>query len=77
MKAQTALRKYREEKMMLTDMAKLLGIGQSRYFYIESGERPVSPELAEKISLILHVPQERLFLPSNFMARDVSAKKTK
>lgn len=72
MKAKTMLRLARESgKETVSSMANRLNIGISRYYMIETGERPASPIIAKKISEILNVPQDHIFLPQSFTARDV------
>jgi transcriptional regulator with XRE-family HTH domain len=68
------LRELREQRgETITSMAAKLEIGVSRYYMIESGARPASPELAEKIAKILGVETEYLFLPQSFTVREVEA----
>jgi transcriptional regulator with XRE-family HTH domain len=68
------LRELREQRgETITSMAAKLEIGVSRYYMIESGARPASPELAEKIAAILGVETEHLFLPQSFTVREVEA----
>jgi len=70
MKAKTMLRLTRElKKETITSMANKLKIGISRYYMIESGERPASQKLARQISEILNVKQEDIFLPQSFTVR--------
>lgn len=77
MKAKTMLRLTRElKKETITSMANKLKIGISRYYMIESGERPASPKLARQISEILNVKQEDIFLPQSFTAREISKSKS-
>ncbi len=72
MKAKTMLRLTRELKNeTITSMASKLKVGISRYYMIESGERPASPKLARQISEILNVKQEDIFLPQSFTAREI------
>ena len=74
MEEKTLLRKAREERgETITGMANKLGIGVSRYFYIENGERPATPELAKEISMILNVNEEDIFLPQSFTVRKIGA----
>ncbi len=66
----TELKKYREAAgETVTSMAKKLRIGVSRYHMIESGERPATPEIARRVSEIIGVPQENIFLPQSFTVR--------
>jgi len=72
MKAKTMLRLTRElRNETITSMAKKLKIGVSRYYMIESGERPAPPRIAKQISEILNVKQEDIFLPQSFTAREI------
>ena len=72
MKAITNLRKTREMRgETVTSMAHKLNIGVSRYYMIEIGERPASAEIAEKVSSILKVNQNKIFLPQSFTTRDI------
>ena len=71
MKAKTILRTNRElKKETITSMANKLKIGISRYYMIESGERPANMEIAKQISEILNIKQEDIFLPISFTARE-------
>jgi DNA-binding XRE family transcriptional regulator len=51
-------------------MARRLGIGASRYYMIENGQRPATPEIANRIAAIFCVPVEEIFLPQSFTVRD-------
>ncbi len=67
---QSMIRHIREQRSeTISSMAKKLGIGASRYYMIENGERPATPELALAIARILGVETETLFLPQSFTAR--------
>jgi len=71
MKPKTLLKLTRERKNeTITSMANKLNICISRYYMIESGERPATPDIAARISEILDVKQEDIFLPQSFTARD-------
>ncbi len=77
MKTKTMLRITRELKNeTITSMADKLNIGVSRYYMIETGDRPATPKLAKQISEILEVRQEDIFLPHRFTARDIQSKTT-
>lgn len=68
------LKTIREQRgETLESMASKLQIGISRYFYIETGKRPASPVLAEKIANILGVKEDEIFLPLSFTARKLDA----
>lgn len=70
----TELKRYREAAgQTVTGMARKLRIGVSRYYMIESGERPATPEIAKKISEILGVQQGDIFLPQSFTVRKSTA----
>jgi len=70
-KSKTMLRTTRElNKETITSMANKLKIGISRYYMIESGERPANQKIAKQISEILKVKQEDIFLPIRFTARE-------
>lgn len=70
MEHMTGLRVAREAKgQTVSGMAKALRIGVSRYHMIESGDRPATPELAERISAALGLPKDSLFLPQSFTVR--------
>ena len=72
MQAKTLLRLTREiRKETITSMAEKLEIGISRYYMIEVGDRPATPEIAKHISEILKVKQEDIFLPQSFTAREI------
>lgn len=74
MQAKTILKVIREDKQIsLSAMAKALNIGVSRYFMIENGERPATPELAERIAVMLGVHKDILFLPQSFTVRKMSS----
>lgn len=76
MEAKTKLRLVRDLKgETVSSMAKVLNIGVSRYYMIETGQRPATPRIAEKIALILGVKQMDIFLPQSFIARDIDASK--
>ncbi len=69
--AETVLRQVRLAKgISLTAMADRLGILASRLSMIESGQRPVTPDLAQSIAEALGVRQEDLFMPDSFTARE-------
>ena len=71
MKAKTLLRLKRESKNeTISSMANKLNIGLSRYYMIESGERPATPVIAKQIAELLGVNQEEIFLPQSFTARE-------
>jgi len=73
---QSALRALREKKgETVTSMAAKLDIGVSRYYMIETGARPATPELAARIAAILGVDQNALFLPQSFTVREVDLAK--
>lgn len=73
MKEKTELRLVRERKnKTITEIAEALGICVSRYFMIESGERPATPELVESISKLLDVNPEDIFLPQRFTVRKLT-----
>lgn len=68
---ETLLRRIRLARgITLTAMADRLGILASRLSMIESGQRPVPPELAQSIAEMLGVRQEDLFLPDSFTVRE-------
>lgn len=72
MKAKTMLKLTRElRNETISSMANKLKIGVSRYYMIETGERPATPKLAKQISEILSVKQEDIFLPQSFTARQI------
>lgn len=71
--AETVLRRIRLAKgISLTAMAHRLGILASRLSMIESGQRPVTPDLAQSIAEVLGVRQEDLFMPDSFTARETN-----
>ena len=73
MKDKTMLRLTRELKNeTITSMANKLNVCISRYYMIESGERPATPIIAKQISEILNVKQEDIFLPNSFTAREIA-----
>ena len=75
LKKRTELRNLREKKgVTVTSMAVRLKIGVSRYYMIENGERPASPEITNKIATILGVKPEDIFLPRSFTVREVNGK---
>ena len=77
MRAKTLLRLTRElRNETITSMAKELKIGISRYYMIETGDRPATPELAKRISEILKVKQDDIFLPQTFTAREIEHSKS-
>ncbi len=77
MKTKTMLRITRELKNeTITSMADKLNLGVSRYYMIETGERPATPKIAKQISEILKVKQEDIFLPHRFTAREIKQSKT-
>lgn len=77
MKTKTILRLTRELKNeTITSMADKLNLGVSRYYMIETGERPATPKIAKQIAEILKVRQEDIFLPHRFTARDIRQSKT-
>lgn len=77
MRRKTILKVIRKDKRIsLSAMAKDLGIGVSRYFLIENGERPATPEIAERIAGILGVAKDVLFLPRSFTVRKINSDET-
>ena len=58
----------------VTSMAAKLDIGISRYWMIESGTRPATPELADKIAKIVGTETAVLFLPQSFTVREHATK---
>jgi|GEM_PF-795626 len=72
MKPKTALRLTRElRNETITSMAEKLNIGVSRYYMIETGERAATLEIVKRISEILNVKQEDIFLPHRFTACEI------
>lgn len=72
---QSLLRSLREKRgETVTSMAAKLNIGVSRYYMIESGARPATPELAKQIASILEMQPESLFLPQSFTVREFTLK---
>lgn len=66
------LRIVRESRGLTTVvMSQRLGIGQSRYSMIETGQRPASLEIATKTAEILDVSICEIFLPQSFTVREV------
>lgn len=66
----TQLRSIRDsQNKTITEVAKALKIGISRYYMIESGDRPATPELVKKISDFFGVKPEEIFLPQSFTVR--------
>lgn len=75
MKKQTQLAKKRlANDITGVQMAEALGIGISHYYYIESGERPATPELAEQIAQKLNAQVSELFDPKQYRAREEDKK---
>lgn len=73
----TALKYIREQRNeTVTSMAQKLDIGTSRYYMIESGARPATPDLARQIADILGARPEDLFLPISFTARETNEEVT-
>ena len=71
MKAKTILRLIRESRReTVSSMAKRLNLSISRYYMIEAGERPATPDIAKLISELLQMQQEDIFLPRSFTARE-------
>lgn len=70
----STLKTIREAQRETTQsMAEKIGVSQSRYYYMETGQRPISAEYAEKICEILKIkPKEKteIFLPTEFTVRD-------
>lgn len=54
----------------MTALANSVGIAPSRMSMIETGQRPASRELAQKIADELCVPLEDVFLPDSFTVRE-------
>lgn len=70
----TKLTNLRKEKgYSLIGMAKLLGIGTSTYCQFESGVRTVPANVAHKISEILCVEFNDIFLPTRFTISEQKA----
>ena len=70
MNQETVLRKIRiKSGETISSMAKFLDMRPSRYYMIEVGERPATPQLAEKIASLLKVKVDNIFLPQSFTAR--------
>jgi transcriptional regulator with XRE-family HTH domain len=77
LKGKTKLRELRIKRgFKLTDMAERLNIGVSRYYMIENGERPATPDIAKMIAKILDVEQDEIFLPQTFTACEEHKEKT-
>lgn len=77
MKVKTVLKTIREfRKETISSMASKLEIGVSRYYMIESGERPATPKIAKQIAEILNIKQDDIFLPQSFTARESSRSKS-
>lgn len=71
----TKLRLIRKKKgETVSGMAKKLKIGVSRYYMIETGKRPATPEIAENIVKLLGVRLQSIFMPSSFRVREVEHK---
>ena len=68
----TKLRLIRKKKgETVSGMARKLKIGVSRYYMIETGERPATPEIAENIAKLLNVKTQSIFVPNSFTVRQV------
>ncbi len=68
----TKLRLIRKKKgETVSGMARKLKIGVSRYYMIETGERPATPEIAENIAKLLKVKTQSIFVPNSFTVRQV------
>lgn len=66
----SVLRSLRESRgLSLTELARRVGIGVSRYYMIEAGKRPAPPKVAEAIARELGTDCEALFLPISFTVR--------
>jgi len=66
----TVVRSVRESRgITLSEMARRAGVGVSRYYMIEAGDRPAPPEVADAIARELGVERSRLFLPTSFTVR--------
>ena len=67
MKAKTILRLIRESRReTVSSMAKRLNLSISRYYMIEAGERPATPDIAKLISELLQMQQEDIFFAAKF-----------
>ena len=63
----TVLEKTRKSKGITQEaMAQQLEIGTSTYCQYENGTRSVPADITEKVSEILGVPVEEIFLPQKF-----------
>ena len=70
MNQKTVLRKIRiQSGETVSSMAKALNMSPSRYYMIEVGERPATPEVAEKLAALLKVKVSDIFLPQSFTVR--------
>lgn len=76
MHERSALRTLREQRgLTLTELARRVGIGVSRLYMIETGERPAPPEVADALAREVGADLPSLFLPNSFTVRqrEVSA----
>jgi transcriptional regulator with XRE-family HTH domain len=66
------LKFYRLSKgFTMEEVAKYSGISPAKYGQIEKGEQTASDDAAKKISTLLEVPKEQIFLPTKFTVREI------
>jgi transcriptional regulator with XRE-family HTH domain len=70
----STLKTIREaQRETMQSMAEKLGVSQARYYYMETGQRPISAEYVDKICAVLKIkPKEKMkiFLPKVFTVCD-------
>ena len=63
----TRLKQERERKGQSTyEVARAVGLSQSQYFRVESGELSASPEVAEKLAAHFGMKVTKLFSPLRY-----------
>ena len=73
LKSKSKLKKIRESKSVtLADVANHAKIGISRYYMIESGDRPATEKIASDIANFFGIPRDDLFSASTFTVRELA-----
>ena len=71
----SVLRQLRLEKgYTQAEVAKRIGITVSAYNYLENAKRTADKEIAEKLSDLLNVEVDEIFLPKRFTPRELHSK---
>lgn len=59
-----------QKGMTVDEIVAQIGISKTKYYLIESGEQTATEEVAEKISKVLGIQKDIIFLPQKFTVRE-------